>query len=92
MADRPLGTSPVYQRDFDICGEQSFTSKVKKRWYHLKTYSFGRGSILDFELDDELVEWLFNQGWVYKRKDEYFFSEKGTKEFTEFIRREIARD
>lgn len=95
MADRPLGVEPAYQRDFNVvsfsCGPMTRRERLSEWWHHVWNYSFGRGSILELELDDDTIQFLYEVGWVRRRGDELFFTRKGSEELVQFCRQEIAR-
>lgn len=54
-------------------------------WFHVKTYTFRRKERLSFDLEDETVDWLLQQGWIYQHRGEYYFSRKGTEKFKKLL-------
>lgn len=93
MADRPLGLEPFYKREFDVhipAEPVTRRERLSEWWYHVKTFSFSRGTTIELELEDDMIEFLFRTGWIRRRGDQLFFTRKGSSELVEFCRSCIA--
>lgn len=87
MADRPLGLEPFYEREFIVSiSAESLTrrERLSEWWYHVKSYSLGRGEVIELELDDDMIDFLFKAEWIYRRGDQLFFTRKGSEELVAF--------
>lgn len=92
MADRPLGVKPMYEREFPVLGDgpkMGRAERIKEWVYHVRHYSFGRGSTIELELEDDMIDFLSEQNWIYKRDGSLFFSRKGTEELVAWCREQI---
>lgn len=59
--------------------------RLKIIWFHIKTYTFTSKERLCFDIEDDTVDWLLEEGWIYKHRGEYYFSQKGTDEFKKLL-------
>lgn len=94
MGNRPLGIDPSFEREFMIspapvskhfCKEpETIRERISEWWYYTKNFSFGRGKIIEVELEDHYVKFLFETGWVKERNGEVFFTRKGSQAFCDF--------
>lgn len=95
MADRPLGLEPMYEREFNVIGyvsePLSRRDRLREWWYRTWNFSFGRGSTLDVELDDEMIDFLKRVGWINRLGDGYYLTHKGSDYLVKVCRSEIAR-
>lgn len=99
MAGRPLGIEPIREREFNVViivpeektDKPTRKEKLSEWFYHIKNFSFGRGSVLELDLEDDMIEFLERDRWIVCRKGEYFFTKKGSQELVAFAKREIAR-
>lgn len=95
MVDRPLGVDGP-ERDFPVSSaipllpESNQTKKEKLRewFFHVKNFSFGRGSVIELELNDEDIELLQKMGWIRFRNDSFFFTRRGSNMLATFVREE----
>lgn len=95
MADRPLGVDPAPSREFFVRvaeeNKLTFREKINEEWYYLKNFSFRRGSIIELELDDDMIEFLITTKWIKKRGRGFYFTRKGSRELIDFAEKEIRR-
>lgn len=82
----------MYEREFPVLGNGAKigrTERIKEWIYHVRYYSFGRGSTIELELEDDLIDFLCEQNWIYKRDGSLFFSRRGTEELVSWCREQI---
>lgn len=95
MANRPLGVDPAPSREFAVRlaseGKPNLREKISEEWYYFKSFSFGRGNVIELDVEDDMIESLIYMGWIRKRRNEFYFTRKGNKELLDFAEKEIER-
>jgi hypothetical protein len=95
MKNRPTGIYPPPSREFVIGvptpKPYSRKDRLRDRWFHFKTFSLGRGCVIELDIDDEVIKSLHEIGWAHRINDKWFMTRKGSREFNQFLREEHDR-
>jgi hypothetical protein len=94
MNKRPMGVDPLSNREFVIANPQEYSRRNRLRdwWFYLKNFSFGRGTSVEVDVDDQLMQELQYMGWVRNIKDnEWRMTRKGSRELSEFMKEILNR-
>lgn len=91
MADRPLGAEPSFKREFEVKGslsvepiyKPSVREKASELIHHVRHFSFNRGSILELELEDDMIDFLKRAGWIRSYRGRFFFTRRGSRALVE---------
>ena len=79
------------QQATDLHRDVAGKDRLRDRWYYFKTFSLGRGSTIELDIDDEVIKSLHEIGWVHRINDEWFMTRRGSREFNQFLREEHDR-